>query len=88
MNILGIKASAYLNVTTTELEMYIYGKVLDLIYAELYVATAYDYLSITDMHFYIRAIVDLRGLTDVSQIHFKTSSTYFFKKACILVALT
>ncbi|XP_047124114.1 uncharacterized protein LOC101237974 isoform X1 [Hydra vulgaris] len=64
VNILGIKASAFLNVSTTELEMYIYGKVLNLIYAELYVATAYDYLKITEMHFYIRAIVDLRGLTD------------------------
>lgn len=65
LKVLGIEASAYVNITMTQLEIYVYGKVWNLIYAELYVAAGYDYTSISDAHFYIRVIVDLRGLTDV-----------------------
>ncbi|XP_066934153.1 uncharacterized protein [Clytia hemisphaerica] len=64
VKILGIEVGAYLNITMQQMEIYIYGKVWDLIYCEVYVAAAYDYMTITDAHFYIRVIVDLRGLTD------------------------
>ena len=67
VKILGIEVGAYLNITTEAMEIYIYGKVWNLIYCEVYVAAGYDYLAITDAHFYIRVIVDLRGLTDVSK---------------------
>ena len=66
LKILGIEASAYVNFTMQAMEMYVYGRVWNLIYAELYVSASYDYTSIKDAHFYIRVIVDLRGLTDVS----------------------
>jgi len=68
VKILGIEVGAYLNVTMEAMEIYIYGKVWDLIYCELYVSAGYDFASIKDSHFYIRVIVDLRGLTDVSYI--------------------
>ena len=70
VKILGIEVGAYLNITMQQMEIYIYGKVWDLIYCEVYVAAAYDYMTITDAHFYIRVIVDLRGLTDVSWFGF------------------
>ena len=68
LKILGIEASAYINFTMQAMEMYVYGRVWNLIYAELYVSASYDYTSIKDAHFYIRVIVDLRGLTDVSSL--------------------
>ena len=68
LKILGIEASAYINFTLQAMEMYVYGRVWNLIYAELYVSASYDYTSIKDAHFYIRVIVDLRGLTDVSSL--------------------
>ena len=66
VKILGIEAGAYLNITTSAMEIYIYGKVWNLIYCEVYVSAGYSFASIKDSHFYIRVIVDLRGLTDVS----------------------
>ena len=48
------------------LEIYVYGKAWNLIYAELYISAGYNIAKIKDMHFYVRVIVDLRGLTDVS----------------------
>ena len=68
VNILGIEVGAYLNITMEAMEIHIWGKVLNLIYCEVYVSAGYDYASISDAHFYIRVIVDLRGLTDVSRI--------------------
>ena len=68
VKILGIEAGAYLNITTEAMEIYIYGKVWNLIYCEVYVSASYDYMAITDAHFYIRVIVDLRGLTDVRKV--------------------
>ena len=67
VKILGIEVSAYLNITMEAMEIYIYGKVWNLIYCELYVSAGYDTAKISDAHFYIRVIVDLRGLTDVSR---------------------
>ena len=66
VKILGIEVGAYLNITMEAMEIYIYGKVWNLIYCEVYVSAAYNYKSISNAHFYIRVIVDLRGLTDVS----------------------
>ena len=66
VKILGIEVGAFLNITMEAMEIHIYGKVWDLIYCDLYVSSSYDYRAIKDAHFYIRVIVDLRGLTDVS----------------------
>ena len=66
VNILGIEVGAYLNITTSAMEIFIYGKVWNLIYCEVYVSAGYSFSSIKDSHFYIRVIVDLRGLTDAS----------------------
>lgn len=66
----GIKAYAYINITMQGLEIYVWGKAWDLIYAELYISAGYDVANIKDAHFYVRVIVDLRGLTDVSRIIF------------------
>ena len=65
LKILGIEVSAYINITMQATELYVYGKVWNLIYCELYVSAGYDYTDIRNAHFYIRVIVDLRGLTDV-----------------------
>uniref|UniRef100_A0A7M5WWB1 Hemicentin-1 n=2 Tax=Clytia hemisphaerica TaxID=252671 RepID=A0A7M5WWB1_9CNID len=64
VKILGIEIGAFLNITMEAMEIHIYGKVWNLIYCDLYVSSSYDYRSIKDAHFYIRVIVDLRGLTD------------------------
>ena len=70
VNILGIQIGAYLKITLSAMEIHIYGKVWNLIYCELYVSAGYDFRSIKDSHFYIRIVVDLRGLTDVSKFFF------------------
>ena len=56
-------------------EIYVYGKAWNLIYAELYISASYDIFDITNAHFYVRVIVDLRGLTDVSLLHFIFASS-------------
>eukprot|EP00795_Rhopilema_esculentum_P012584 gene12584-3284_t len=60
----GIEAYAFINITMQGFEIYVYGKAWNLIYAELYISASYDIFDITNAHFYVRVIVDLRGLTD------------------------
>ena len=62
----GIELYAFVNITMQGFEIYVYGKAWNLIYAELYISASYDIFDITNAHFYVRVIVDLRGLTDVS----------------------
>ena len=64
----GIEASAYINITMAGTEIYIWGKAWNLIYAELYISAGYDVANWRDAHFYVRVIVDLSKLTDVSRI--------------------
>ncbi len=61
----GIEAYAYINITMQGMEIYIWGKAWDLIYAELYISAGYDVTNIRNAHFYVRVIIDLRGLTQV-----------------------
>ncbi len=65
----GIEAYAFINITMKGFEIYIYGKAWDLIYAELYISASYDIFDITNANFYVRVIVDLRGITDVSSLN-------------------
>ena len=64
----GIKAYAFINITMQATEIYVWGKAWNLIYAELYISAGYDVVDLENAHFYVRVIVDLRGLTDVSTI--------------------
>jgi len=63
LKVLGIEASAYLNITMTQLEIFVYGKVWNLIYCELYIEASYDFSKLQDSNFYIRVVVDLSGIT-------------------------
>ena len=65
----GIEAYAFVNITMQGFEIYVYGKAWNLIYAELYISASYDIFDITNANFYVRIIVDLRGLTDVSSFY-------------------
>ena len=67
-NFFGIEASAYINITMSALEIYVWGKAWNLVYAELYISASYDVTDFKNAHFYVRVIVDMRKLTDVSSM--------------------
>ena len=69
-NFFGIEASAYINITMSALEIYVWGKAWNLVYAELYISASYDVTDFKNAHFYVRVIVDMRKLTDVSSMFF------------------
>ena len=83
----GIKAYAYINITMQGAEIYVWGKAWDLIYAELYISAGYDVVNFKDAHFYVRIIVDLRGLTDVSIIIFTLPFILLIMPICVVFIL-
>eukprot|EP00794_Sanderia_malayensis_P009954 gene9954-10974_t len=63
-NFFGIEAYAFINITMSGLEIYVWGKAWNLIYAELYISASYAVTNIKNANFYVRIIIDLRGITD------------------------
>ena len=62
----GIESYTFINITMEAAEIYIWGKAWNLIYAELYISASYAVTDLKNAHFYVRVLIDLSKLTDVS----------------------